>query len=268
MSQVWDIPCPTHTQKLVFIALADNSNDQRVCWPSLDYLARKCDLSRQAVITQIDKLIARGLLKVRKNDGRVNVYELLPDQSTALTRQPHLPVNAVDGSRALTPPVNPVDPHPSTALTPPVNGVDPNRKEPSVEPSVNRQPRAFVKPTLEQLVTYALTRELTKEDGEACYDHYVSNGWKVGKNPMRDWEAAVRNWKRQRPQYSATGKPAGKNGADTIVLQKEFDRAVERMKTIRSSYEAHQSWDAKDTAEFNKLKARRDELKKLLGVTV
>jgi hypothetical protein len=26
------------------------------------------------------------------------------------------------------------------------------------------------------------------------YDHYESNGWKVGKNSMKDWKAAVRNW--------------------------------------------------------------------------
>jgi len=25
-------------------------------------------------------------------------------------------------------------------------------------------------------------------------DHYQSNGWKVGKNSMKDWKAAVRKW--------------------------------------------------------------------------
>ena len=27
-------------------------------------------------------------------------------------------------------------------------------------------------------------------------DYYTSNGWKVGKNPMKDWKAAVRTWER------------------------------------------------------------------------
>lgn len=26
------------------------------------------------------------------------------------------------------------------------------------------------------------------------YDHYTANGWKVGKNKMKDWKAAVRTW--------------------------------------------------------------------------
>lgn len=28
------------------------------------------------------------------------------------------------------------------------------------------------------------------------YDYYESNGWRVGKTPMKDWQAAIRNWVR------------------------------------------------------------------------
>jgi len=31
---------------------------------------------------------------------------------------------------------------------------------------------------------------------EKFLDHYESNGWKVGRNPMKDWKAAVRTWER------------------------------------------------------------------------
>jgi len=34
-------------------------------------------------------------------------------------------------------------------------------------------------------------------DAEAFVDFYNSNGWKVGKNPMKDWKAACRNWSRR-----------------------------------------------------------------------
>ena len=27
-------------------------------------------------------------------------------------------------------------------------------------------------------------------------NYYESNGWKVGKNPMKDWKAAVRTWEK------------------------------------------------------------------------
>ena len=35
-------------------------------------------------------------------------------------------------------------------------------------------------------------------DAEYFIDHYESNGWKVGKNPMKDWKATVRNWERSK----------------------------------------------------------------------
>jgi hypothetical protein len=31
-------------------------------------------------------------------------------------------------------------------------------------------------------------------DPEAFVDYYESNGWKVGKNPMKSWKAAIRTW--------------------------------------------------------------------------
>ena len=31
-------------------------------------------------------------------------------------------------------------------------------------------------------------------DIEKWFSHYEANGWKVGKNPMKDWQAAVRTW--------------------------------------------------------------------------
>jgi hypothetical protein len=31
-------------------------------------------------------------------------------------------------------------------------------------------------------------------ESKAFFNHYESNGWMVGKNKMKNWEAAVRNW--------------------------------------------------------------------------
>jgi hypothetical protein len=53
----------------------------------------------------------------------------------------------------------------------------------------------FVKPTLEEVTAYCLERG-KGVDPQKWYDYYSANGWKVGKNPMRDWKAAVRTWER------------------------------------------------------------------------
>lgn len=53
----------------------------------------------------------------------------------------------------------------------------------------------FQRPTLEQVKAYIVEKGY-QVDGEKWFDYYSSNGWKVGRNPMRDWQAAVRTWAR------------------------------------------------------------------------
>lgn len=53
----------------------------------------------------------------------------------------------------------------------------------------------FVPPTVEEVRAYCKERG-NNVDPERWYDYYESNGWKVGRNPMKDWKAAVRTWER------------------------------------------------------------------------
>lgn len=48
---------------------------------------------------------------------------------------------------------------------------------------------------------YAATISATDEEADSFFDHFTSNGWKVsGRTPMRDWQAAFRNWHRRNPK--------------------------------------------------------------------
>lgn len=67
----------------------------------------------------------------------------------------------------------------------------------------------FFPPTLEQVTSYCEERQ-NKVDPQRWFDYYVSNGWRVGKNPMRDWKAAVRSWERN----SIGAKSRGPNGIE------------------------------------------------------
>ena len=53
----------------------------------------------------------------------------------------------------------------------------------------------FIPPTPDEVRAYCAERG-GKVSAEKWYDYYTANGWKVGKNPMKDWKAAVRNWER------------------------------------------------------------------------
>lgn len=56
--------------------------------------------------------------------------------------------------------------------------------------------------------------------------------------------------------------------SQVIISQQELNRVLERMKGIKNSYHDHQNWTQGDISEWNKLKARRDVLRKQLGITV
>ena len=57
-------------------------------------------------------------------------------------------------------------------------------------------PRAHIyirPPSLEEVESYCQERG-SQVDPHYFHSYYESNGWKVGKNPMKDWKAAVRSW--------------------------------------------------------------------------
>ena len=73
------------------------------------------------------------------------------------------------------------------------------------EYKADKPPRTrFVPPSLEDVQAYCDERN-NSVDAQRFIDYYTSNGWKVGKNPMKDWKAAVRNWER-----TSTDKPVSK----------------------------------------------------------
>lgn len=75
--------------------------------------------------------------------------------------------------------------------------------EPDITPE--RAPKVFSKPTAEEVTAYAKTINFAL-DGSRFIDYYEANGWKVGRNAMKSWQAAVRTWKSN--GYSASIKPA------------------------------------------------------------
>ena len=72
----------------------------------------------------------------------------------------------------------------------------------------------FTKPSLEEVTKYCLSRN-NNVDPSKWIDFYISNGWKVGKNPMRDWKACIRTWEKN--SYSGSIKNMTKNVEDIIA---------------------------------------------------
>jgi hypothetical protein len=60
----------------------------------------------------------------------------------------------------------------------------------------------FAVPTVDEVAAYCRERSNTI-DPMKFVDYYTAKGWMIGKNPMKDWRAAVRTWERNDAQQSA-----------------------------------------------------------------
>ena len=67
-------------------------------------------------------------------------------------------------------------------------------------------PRAkFTPPTVTDVEAYCKQRG-NKVDPVAWVDYYTSNGWKVGRTAMKNWQAAVRTWEKNNLQKKSGKK--------------------------------------------------------------
>lgn len=86
MVQAMNCEVGNPARKLVLLKLADNANDDGICFPSYQYIADKCEMSKRSAISHIDDLIKMGFVtkKARKNkDGlSANLYLLHLEQGS------------------------------------------------------------------------------------------------------------------------------------------------------------------------------------------
>ena len=83
-----------------------------------------------------------------------------------------------------------------------------NISPPNISPPRGDAPQRFTPPSVDEVSGYCQERG-NGVDAQAFVDFYASKGWMVGKNKMRDWRAAVRNWERKE-----VNRGTGKNQRD------------------------------------------------------
>lgn len=59
--------------------------------------------------------------------------------------------------------------------------------------STKQKRKRFVKPTISDIEQYCSEKNISI-NAQQFIDYYESNGWKVGRNSMKDWKATVRRW--------------------------------------------------------------------------
>lgn len=165
----------------------------------LQYLADWVRGTKQGVIGNLKALVEKGLIE--KQETIVNGVKLCSYRTTDL--------NSIQQS--LTGCSTKFNGGIQQSLTPPVKQSLPNNipikdipKDSEKDiggqaPTAPTKVKRFVPPTVEEVAAYCRERE-NHVDAQRWFDYYTANGWKVGRNPMKDWKACVRTWERQGAQ--------------------------------------------------------------------
>lgn len=122
--QVRELKTGNATAKAVLLRLADYANDVGECFPSTTRIADELELSRQAVSNAIKRLESIGLVKISRESGRHNCYQVTPENYNFVDKKHDKPVNDVYKSSEMT--RNPSLRGCNPSLREPVNLIDTN----------------------------------------------------------------------------------------------------------------------------------------------
>ena len=166
------------------MALANNTG---YCYASNAYLRQKRRVSQSTLTSQLGMLKQYGYVKVEiiKNaDGSVKERRIYPYclDFTPYTEKP--------GEVCQNLGIPPVE---NLALPLPENWQENNINSNNISKNKRVCAREARPKSIEDVRAYCRERN-NSVNVDKWYAHYESNGWKVGRNPMKDWKAAIRKW--------------------------------------------------------------------------
>lgn len=144
---------------------------------SLKYLTEKAKCSRRKVINALQNLVEFGYIrKIETTNNGVKYCEY----------------TSAWGSACGAPVVHGV--HGGSAPGAPNNKVDNIYIKEHISKDICKKSPRFVAPSVYDVEAYCQEAGLTAMTAQDFCDYYESCGWKVGRNPMKDWRAAARSW--------------------------------------------------------------------------
>lgn len=168
-------------EKILLVEIDSLSSEEKGCFASNKYLADFCQCSETKVSTGISKLMELGYVESENFDGRSRI---LKSSLSNFERQTFKKCKAASQNLK----------HSNKDINNRL--INKTNNIPPIDP-----PTRFVKPTVEEVKAYCIERG-NNVDAQKWFDYYTANGWKVGRNPMKDWKAAVRTWERTEKKKS------------------------------------------------------------------
>ena len=72
-------------------------------------------------------------------------------------------------------------------------------------------------PTEDESIDFFVINGSSAQEAKRFFDYYTANGWKVGRNSMKDWKAAARNWMRRAGEYNSK-QPCKQSTQNALAL--------------------------------------------------
>lgn len=195
--------------KLLYSEITALCNAEGYCWASNKYFAELYGVSQRCIQQWLKKLTDRGYIKVEmfyKKGSKEVEKRYITILSTPREE------NFTTYGKNLHPPDEKIFATPreenfadnNTSFNTTLNNTNEYASKSDKPPKQTR----FIPPSLEEVQAYCKERN-KGVNAEKWYNHYSAVGWKVGRNPMKDWKAAVRTWEqseKRAPQPAETAK--------------------------------------------------------------
>lgn len=181
--------------KLLYGEITALCNAEGYCWASNKYFAELYGVTTRTASKWVNALISRGYIKAevfykkgsKEVEKRYITISPYPIEENFHTYGKNLPYPIEENFHT---PIEENFPDNNTSINNTIN----NTNE-YIDKSDKPTRKRFIPPTLEEVQAYCNERG-NNVDAERFINHYTSNGWKVGKNKMQDWKAAVRTWEK------------------------------------------------------------------------
>ena len=180
---------------------------------SLAYLSRKMMCSRAKTISSLKRLVDLGLvqkIEIVRNGVKFCEYRAYLPNTGGMPETP--------GS---------ISQIPGGGMPGKPNNIDIDNIDKRDRQDKYRGAPIFTPPTLEEVREYCQDRA-NGINPESFIDYYTANGWKVGRNPMRDWQAAIRQWE-QRRKETPTPNPRPQQPARHLSPEERTLAALARL---------------------------------------
>lgn len=205
--------------KLLYGEITALCNVEGFCWARNSYFEALYDVSEKTVRRWINALEEAGYITVNveyEEDGKTVIRRRISISATNVANVPTPGQKCPQGTDKNVP--TPPDKNVRLYNENTTDGILQENKGESIPRPLGTPGMAI--PTVAEVAAFCKEKGYDV-DAEGFVAYYDSNGWRVGKNPMKDWRAAVRSWA-ARDRQERQGRQGKSYAANTGAMEHTY----------------------------------------------